>query len=124
MFVKTPPVSHLNIICNAIIHQMVCMKLTDTSTVQSDDLVKFRDLIYDILIYNLEVSNCIWFIFNYYINNKLFQEKKIDFILDKIIIFFKEYGNNYRAIFHIENLLFLFICSSSTTTTTAINIGT
>jgi hypothetical protein len=66
------------------------------------DIKKFRDNIYDLLIYNLNIYNCIW-----YINNKLSDninyKNNYDNIISKTISFFKLYNNNYRPIYHLEN---------------------
>jgi hypothetical protein len=75
------------------------------------DISKFRDQIYDILIYNLDVSDCIWYIFTFFINNLFFDKNKLDELMEKMYTFLKQYGNNYRAIFHIEWVLFAMICT-------------
>jgi hypothetical protein len=108
MYVHKPIINHFNVICDTIVRQIMHMKLS-VSVVHSTDFVQFRDQLYDILIYNLDVSDCVWYIFTYFIVNNLFCSKKMDELLEKINIFFVQHGNNYRAIFHIENLFFSFI---------------
>jgi len=47
-----------------------------------------------------------YFIFNHTIS---LSETQINKILDKTFTFFKYYNNNYRPIYHIENILFYMI---------------
>jgi hypothetical protein len=95
-------------ICNNIIAHMNSMKY---SLVNTEDIIRLREKIYDILIYNLDVYECIWYIFTHFLKNNFFEETKRDYLFTKIHTFFVQYGNNYRAIFHIENLLFVFVLS-------------
>ena len=69
----------------------------------------FRDTIYDILIYNLDVSECLWYILNYFIKNNRLKEKSITEIIKKTHMFLKYYNNNYRPIYHLENIFYFII---------------
>jgi hypothetical protein len=69
----------------------------------------FRDLIYDMLIYNLDVAECIWYILYYFIQNENISDKDTSDILDRCYVFLKYYNNNYRPIYHLESILFYFI---------------
>lgn len=60
----------------------------------------FRDLLYDILVYNLEVSDCLWYMMSVIKTKRT--PAQISIILDKTFMFFKYYNNNYRPIFHLE----------------------
>ena len=90
-------------------HKIICNKIIE-SMIHIEDVkfLKFRDILYDIFIYNLNINECIW-----YILSSLIQEDKIkltdmDTILIKTYAFFQYYNNNYRPIYHLENyLLFL-----------------
>lgn len=75
---------------------------TSKSNKQQDQFSysQFRDLLYDILVYNLEVSDCLWYMLSI-IKTKRTQAQ-ISEILDKTFMFFKYYNNNYRPIFHLE----------------------
>jgi hypothetical protein len=83
-------------------------------TIKSADVIdvrKFRDRIYDILIYNLDALDCVWYIFTHFIKLDFFDECRVELMLHDISLFITRYGNNYRAIFHIESILFSMICN-------------
>jgi hypothetical protein len=85
------------IICNKIIHVMIHV----------DELkyLKFRDLLYDIFIYNLDITNCFWYIFSQLTEQKLLNSDDLKLIMIKTFTFFQYYNNNYRPIYHLENFL-------------------
>jgi hypothetical protein len=86
------------IICDKIIKSLL-----NIDTLQ---FLKFRDLLYDIFIYNLDISDCIWYILSNLVSNNHIQKENISDILLKTYCFFQYYNNNYRPIYHIENYLF------------------
>ena len=94
------PIDNFNIICDDIIEEM--MLYNNCPNTMMIDMIKFRDKIYDILIYNLDASDCIWYIFSYFTSNGYLHQDKVKILMEKIYLFLKQYGNNYRAIFHIE----------------------
>lgn len=92
------------LICNKIIYFIINSQQNEP--VQFD---KLRDLLYDILIYNVDVSECIWYILNNLLENKKMSSKSISSLMSHIYKFFQYYNNNYRPIYHLENLIFYFI---------------
>jgi hypothetical protein len=108
------PKDNFNIICDGIIGEMINHKKIYANMITNKteiDIGKFRDQIYDILIYNLDACDCVWYIFNHFIQDNKFDIDKIDMLMGHLYTFLKQYGNNYRAIFHIEKILFSMICS-------------
>ena len=95
------PKDVFNIICDAIIKEMLNPKTIVIS--------EFRDIIYDILIYNLDAIECVWHIFSYFIFINAIQPSYVSEIMTKIHRFLKYYNNNYRPIYHLESILFYFI---------------
>ena len=73
--------------------------------------LQFRDRIYDMFIYQLDISECIWYIIKKLIEKKYINQKNNKKILLKISTFFKYFNNNYRPIYHIESLFFFIIKS-------------
>jgi hypothetical protein len=88
-------------LCNSIINYIL-----DYNDIK---IIELRNKLYDLLTYNLNIYECI-----YYILNKLIIIKKLDniFINDifiKTCIFFKYYNNNYRPIYHLESYILYLI---------------
>ena len=71
--------------------------------------LSFRDNLYDIFIYHLELNECLWEILVYFINNKKLDEPKMERILFFLYRFLKYFNNNYRPIYHLERFV-LFLC--------------
>jgi len=71
--------------------------------------LEFRDMIYDILIYELDVLDCMNDIIIYFIKNNKINENNLDNILYELDKFLVYYNNNYRPIYHLERFL-LYIC--------------
>lgn len=83
------------IICNKIINNLI--------NVNDLQFLKFRDLLYDIFIYNLDISECIWYILSKLVDRKFIKNEHMPNILIKTYCFFQYYNNNYRPIYHVEN---------------------
>jgi len=72
--------------------------------------INFRDVIYDIFIYDIEIGYVIWNLIN-----KLDADKKIktsddmSYIYIETYTFLQYYNNNYRPIYHLENYLYKII---------------
>ena len=95
------PKDTFNIICDNIIQEILKKnKLSFTN---------FRDTLYDILTYNLDVNECLWYIIKYFIINNYLKTKDISDILNKTYLFFKYFNNNYRPIYHLESIMFYII---------------
>jgi hypothetical protein len=86
------------IICNKIINSLI--------NINELQFLKFRDTLYDIFIYNLDITDCVWHILSTLIEQKRFNKDQLSIILIKTYCFFQYYNNNYRPIYHIENYLF------------------
>ena len=107
------PKENFNTICDNIIQEMKYHKKMLCSQEKSKDIdiKRFRDQIYDILIYNLDALDCVWHILSHFIKEKFFKEKELEIVMRNISLFITRYGNNYRAIFHIESVIFSMICN-------------
>ena len=86
------------IICNKIIKEIV--------DIHELKFLKFRDLLYDIFIYNLDINSCIWYILTNLIHSNNIKTTNMSPILLKTYSFLKYYNNNYRPIYHLESYLF------------------
>lgn len=90
-----------NIICDMIIQKML-----DPENIE---FTNFRDILYDILTYNLDMAECLWYILKYFIENNSLKREDISDILIRSYTFLKYYNNNYRPIYHLESMLFYII---------------
>jgi hypothetical protein len=106
------PIENFNTICDGIINEMSIHRQFIKSEDNNDiDIRKFRDQIYDILTYNLDALDCVWYIFTHFVKMSYFSEPEIEKVMMNISLFVTRYGNNYRAIFHIESIIFSMICN-------------
>ena len=72
------------------------------------DFLSFRDMLYNITIYHLDVLECIQYILVNMVRQKCLTDHDIREILKEIYMFLQYYNNNYRTIYHIERI-FIFI---------------
>jgi hypothetical protein len=88
-------------------YKIICDKIINIILdINKLDFLKFRDILYDIFIYNLNITDCIWYILEKLIYINKINKENIKNIILKLYYFFKYYNNNYRPIYHLENLLF------------------
>jgi len=71
--------------------------------------IRMRDTLYDILVYNLDMTECLWYILSYFIESGKLNNKKCSDILEKSYSFLKYYNNNYRPIYHLESIIYYII---------------
>ena len=90
-----------NIICDKLIEEIL--------KTEKLPFTEFRDVIYDILTYNLDVTECIWYIIKHLIINDNLKSRDVSVVLDKTHLFLKYYNNNYRPIYHLESMFFYII---------------
>ena len=91
------PKDIFNIVCDTIIEQMLQPKRLVHAA--------FRDALYDILIYNLDTADCIWYILSYMIENDHLKGEDISDVLLRMYSFLKYFNNNYRPIYHLESIV-------------------
>jgi hypothetical protein len=91
-------------------HKFICKKIIDAMININDlKMLKFRDLLYDIFIYNLNITDCIWYILTNLNDQNKIDKKDLSLILVKTFSFFQYYNNNYRPIYHLEQYLYYII---------------
>jgi len=95
------PRDNFNTICNSIIQEMLQHKKLS--------FTQFRDTIYDILVYNLDVPECLWYVIYYLIQRKMLLKNDVIAIMEKSYVFLKYFNNNYRPIYHLESMFFYII---------------
>jgi hypothetical protein len=95
------PKDNFNTICNSIIEAMNNPNVLV--------ITEFRDLLYDILIYNLDAIECVWYVLYHYVRSNQITSNDLSDILAKTYTFSKYYNNNYRPIYHLESIFFYII---------------
>lgn len=94
---------HLNNDDLMLQYKIICNKIIDNLIhIERLNYLKFRDILYDIFIYNLNITSCIWYILSILIEQKKISQNNLSMILIKTYIFFQYYNNNYRPIYHVE----------------------
>tara|TARA_B110000503_G_scaffold138283_1_gene224194 strand:- start:531 stop:1616 length:1086 start_codon:yes stop_codon:yes gene_type:complete len=95
------PEDIFDIVCNQII--------SDICTIENSKFIELREGLYNILTYNLDVTECIWYIITHFINTGDLTGKPLSDTLERMYTFLKYYNNNYRPIYHLESIVFYII---------------
>lgn len=94
------PKELFNIVCDSIVD--IIDSAGDKS--QTMDYARFRNHLYDILLYGVDITECIWYILNHYVEAGQLSDKAICDIMPRMHTFLKYYNNNYRPIYHLESI--------------------
>jgi hypothetical protein len=87
-------------------HKITCDKIiNDMLNVNELKFINFRDLQYDAFITNLDITECVWYIFSSLLKQNKLKSEDVPKILIKSYNFLQYYNNNYRPIYHLENFL-------------------
>ena len=98
-------ITHISSLTNP--HECICNAIIEN--IKNPDKIEFltfRDILYDILIYELDINECIWYILTALIHSNLVSDNDMSDILLKTNIFLQYYNNNYRPIYHLENYMY------------------
>jgi hypothetical protein len=104
------PVDIFNIICDNIVQKMTALSNEYLASVHKSDttnkysptaFTEFRDILYDILTYNLDITECVWYIIRHFVQIGKLRAENISGCLLQLFSFFKYYNNNYRPIYHL-----------------------
>jgi hypothetical protein len=102
--IKSPsdiPKDIFNIVCDKLIQN-----ISDKNALS---FTGFRDNLYEILTYNIDISECLWHLISHFIKTGDLTPDKTRDIIKKTHIFLKYYNNNYRPIYHLESIMFYII---------------
>jgi len=91
-------------------YKIICDRILDKMlNINELKFLPFRDALYDIFIYNLDITDCVWYILHCLISQNKVKNIEMSDILVKTYQFLKYYNNNYRPIYHLESYLFYLI---------------
>jgi hypothetical protein len=90
-------------ICNCIVEII----LSPDANLKYDAL---RERLYDILTYDINIQECVWFILRSLLQEGSLLPEMMDDIMIPTYTFFQYFNNNYRPIYHLENFVLLLVC--------------
>ena len=76
------------------------------------DQIRFaqlRELLYDILIYDFDINECVWHLISELKKKHIILDENMSEILIQTHKFLQYYNNNYRPIYHLENFAFMLV---------------
>ena len=73
------------------------------------NFLELRDMLYNIFIYDLDFTETLYKIINYFVENDKLKLEDMDKIYYKLYTFLKFYNNNYRPIYHLESFIY-YLC--------------
>lgn len=85
-------------------YALICDELLESILdLERFKFIEIRELLYDIFIYNLDVSECVWYI----LERIMPAVPADDFgeVVHRTFQFLQLYNNNYRPIYHLENFV-------------------
>lgn len=89
-----------------IVTDVIISKILNPQTI---NIQLFRNDIYDLLIYNTDITEVLHYIIQYLIQNELLNQSQVHDILHKTFTFLKHFNNNYRPIYHLESIIYYII---------------
>ena len=79
-------------------------QLLEIMVLEDMNYYAFRELLYDLLIYNVDVHEMVTTILFELVQTKQINSESLTKILNKLPNLLKQYNNNYRPIYHLENI--------------------
>lgn len=95
------PQDVFNIVTDNIIRKILCP--------QTIQIQEFRNDLYDLLIYNIDVTDTLFYIITFLLEKQILTNETTHEILQQFYTFLKYYNNNYRPIYHLENIIYFII---------------
>jgi len=93
-------------------HENVCNHIigiikSPNAELKYDEL---RECLYDILTYDINIQECVWYILRKLITDGLLLPNMMNDIMLQTYVFLQYFNNNYRPIYHLENFVLLLVC--------------
>lgn len=70
---------------------------------------QLRELLYDILIYDFDIHECVWHLISELKKKHIILDENMSVVLIQTHKFLQYYNNNYRPIYHLENFAFMLV---------------
>ena len=84
----------------------LCNYITDVTQIR---YMKLRELLYDILIYDFDITECAWHLITDLKRTNALRDEDMSEVLINTCNFLQYYNNNYRPIYHLENFVFMLV---------------
>ena len=84
--------------------------ITNINNYEKINFLEFRDILYDTLIFHLNINEMIYIIISHFIETGKLNVDNLENVYKKLYIFLKKYNNNYRPIYHLENFMY-YLCT-------------
>ena len=91
---------------NHELFQNLCKYVVDIPQIR---YMKLRELLYDILIYDFDITECAWHLITDLKRTNALRDEDMSEVLINTCKFLQYYNNNYRPIYHLENFTFMLI---------------
>jgi hypothetical protein len=99
-------------------HENICNYIVGV-IISPDNELKYdalRERLYDLLTYDINIQECVWFILRQLIEKGLLLPEMMNDVMIQTYIFLQYFNNNYRPIYHLENFVLLLVCKIHTYT--------
>ena len=88
-------------------HISICNKLIESIIdIDNSKFTDIREILYDIFIYDLDLTECVFYFIDELIKKKHIKTNHISGLIEKTYLFFHLYNNNYRPIYHLESFIY------------------
>ena len=93
-------------------HENVCNHIIGIIKSPNTELKydELRECLYDILTYDINIQECVWYILRTLITDGLLLPNMMNDIMLQTYVFLQYFNNNYRPIYHLENFVLLLVC--------------
>tara|TARA_B110000114_G_scaffold184714_2_gene229172 strand:- start:734 stop:1480 length:747 start_codon:yes stop_codon:yes gene_type:complete len=86
-------------------YKPLCDPIINIIFTHNVDYLLIRDCLYNLLIHNLDIHECFYYIIQKLLNKDYIKCEEIHNIMDKIGEIMKMFNNNYRTIYHLEHFV-------------------
>jgi len=109
-----------NVVCipqkkKSIYNVKLCDPIIELIINNNTDYLLIRELLYNLLTYNLNIYQCVYYIISELNNVGYLSCEQFDSSLGDILDIMTKYNNNYRTIYHLERfVIYLIVLNTST----------
>jgi len=87
----------------------LCEPIIEMIVSKNIDYFLLRELLYNLLTYNINIHESFYFILNRLLNMNYMSTYDIEKVMPNLFDIIKKYNNNYRSIYHLERFVIFLI---------------